>query len=216
MARAPVVHPDEALLVARYTPLVRRIAGALQGMKPAVLDPDDVFQDGMIGLLRAIRGNRSAVSDAQFAVYASMNIRGAIVDGYREAGEQSRAAYRQAKRVREAVLAGEDVAPEARRKAEQFLAEAWSRPACLDPEVPGGVAPLDPQPGPEQRTEANQLLRRAIDALQQCPLRDRNIFIACELNGDVQSEVARRYRLSGGRISQIIREVRARVLLALA
>lgn len=216
MAGPKAARPDEALLIQRYTPLVRRIVGALQSMKPAVLDSDDVFQDGMIGLLRAIRGNRTAVSDAQFAVYAGMNIRGAIIDGYRDAGEQSRSAYSEAKRVRQALAAGETVSPAARDKSEQFFATAWSRPASLDPETADCIAPIDPQPGPEQRTESNQLLRRAIDALQQCPLRDRNIFIACELNGEVKARVATRHQLSGGRVSQIIKQVRSQILLALA
>ncbi|MEN3372607.1 sigma-70 family RNA polymerase sigma factor [Dechloromonas sp. ZS-1] len=207
---------DEARLMARYAPLVRHIVGALQAMRPPVLEEADAYQDGMIGLLRAIRSHKGNVTDPAFLGYAGLKIRGAVIDGYRAAGEQSRGDYAQARRIREAVAAGVEVAPAERAWAERFLAEAWLPAVPLDPTLEDGPLLADPQPGPEQRTEANRLLRKAIDALQACALRDRNIFIACELYGSTQHEVAARYDLTPGRVSQIIRAVRQEVLLALA
>lgn len=207
---------DEARLLERYAPLVRRIVGALQSMRPPLLDPEDAYQDGMVGLLRAIRNNASAVSEAQFLSYAGQNIRGAVIDGYRAAGEQSRSAYADARRIRQAIAAGEPVSAEERARAEQFFAEAWAPALSLDPTDGDALQVVDPRPGPEQRTESNRLLRRAIDALQDCSLRDRNIFIACELNGELRGHVAACYHLSAGRVSQIIKAVRAHILQALA
>jgi RNA polymerase sigma factor (sigma-70 family) len=208
--------PDEQLLFEKYLPLVRRIAAALQQMKPAILEPNDVIQDGMIGLLRAIRANRLESSPAQFASFAGMTIRGAIIDGYRAAGGMSRHHYDQAKHTRQALAEGREVSPEARAQADETLNMAWL-PACpIGDEATDEFSLAEPTPGPEQRAEANQLLRRAIDRLQEMPLRDRNIFIACELHGEKHSAVARRCALSNGRISQILQRVRQDILLALA
>lgn len=208
--------PQEKILLDKYAPLVRRVAYALQTMRPAMLDQEDVIQDGMIGLLRAIRSNRGTPNEAQFAAFANINIRGAIIDGYRTVGEFSRSEYDQAKKVRKALQEGKDVSPEARDRANQLFAAAWAPGMNIDGVTDDPFQINDPDPGPEQRAISNQLLRRAIDALQQASVRDRSIFIACELQNEKHSQVAGRFKLSSGRISQIIKDVRTQVLHALA
>lgn len=207
---------EERILLEKYTPLVRRVAYALQTMKPAMLAQEDVIQDGMIGLLRAIRSNRGQPTDAQFATFAGMNIRGAIIDGYRAVGEISRNDYGQAKKIRQAVVDGKAVSANDKAKADQLFSQAWM------PALPiGGVSEdafqfADPDPGPEQRAISNQLLRRAVDVLQSASVRDRSIFIACELQGEKHLEVARRFEISSGRVSQILQQIRQDVVRAIA
>lgn len=214
-ARAPT-SAEENVLLARYAPLVRRIAFDLQSMRPEILGQDDVVQDGMIGLLRAIRSNRSEPGDAAFAAYARTNIRGAIIDGYRAAGSISRREYAAAKATRRALEAGTEVSVARRAHAEQTMAAAWM-PRQEVSEMPDDNAALrDPFPGPEQRAMSNELLRKAVDALQAISVRDRSIFIACELAGERQTLLASRFRVSVSRISQIIREVRRQIVLAIA
>jgi RNA polymerase sigma factor (sigma-70 family) len=206
----------EQVLLEKYTPLVRRVAHALMAMKPAFLDKEDVVQDGMIGLLRAIRSNRGNPNEMQFASFANLNIRGAIIDGYRSVGEISRTDYTHAKQVRQAVADGKTVPAEEIRRAEQLLYSAWSPPVLVDGLTEETFHLNDPSPSPEQRAISNQLLRRAVDSLQQMSVRDRSIFIACELQGEPHVAVAQRYQLSNGRISQIIKHVRENVLQAIA
>jgi RNA polymerase sigma factor (sigma-70 family) len=207
---------QEKLLLEKYSPLVRRVAYALQSMRPALLDQEDVMQDGMVGLLRAIRSNRGTPTDAQFAAFANINIRGAIIDGYRSVGEFSRSDYDHAKKIRQAVLEGQTVSPEERAKADQLFAAAWLPGVTIDGVTEDLFQLNDPDPGPEQRAISNQLLRRAVDALQCEKIRDRTIFICCELQNEKHSSVATRFNLSAGRVSQILKEVRQRVLLAIA
>jgi RNA polymerase sigma factor (sigma-70 family) len=182
-------------------------------MKPPALEADDVLQDGMIGLLRAIRTNRREVASPQFTSYAGISIRGAIIDGYRAAGEVPRTDYDSAKKVRQALANGEAVSPEAQEKAEQVFVAAWAESVPVDNDV---MALTDPAPGPEQRAMSNQLLRRAVDSLQGMSVRDRTVFILCELQGEQHSQVAEYFQLSAGRVSQIVHRVRQEVLLAIA
>lgn len=208
--------PQEAILLEKYAPLVRRVAYALQTMKPAVLEQEDVIQDGMVGLLKAIRSNRGEPTDAQFTAFANLKIRGAIIDGYRSVGEISRNDYDSAKKTRQAVQAGKEVSADEKNKADQLFTMAWT-PALPICGVSEDAFQLhDPDPGPEQRAISNQLLRRAIDRLQQTSVRDRSIFIACELQGEQHALVARRYKLTSGRVSQILKQVRQDILQAIA
>lgn len=197
-------------------PLVKRVAAALSLMRPSFLDQNDVIQDGMIGLLRAIRSNRLDASEAQFATFAGINIRGAIIDGYRAVSGISRHEYDKARNTRQAVADGRDVPPKEQAQAEEMLSMAWVPALTIGDESPDEFSVPDPQPGPEQRAEANQLLRRAIDQLQQTPVRDRSIFIACELHGEKHSDVALRFKLSNGRVTQILHQVRQDILQAIA
>ena len=217
MAKATRHSPaEETLLIEKYEPMVRRVAQSLRTMKPSVLEPQDVLQDGMIGLLRAIRTNRQETSDAQFAAFAGIAIRGAIIDGYRAAGDISRGEYDSAKRTRQAIADGVPVSPAEKDKSEQLLASAWSpRVDITDCTGEGGTL-ADPQPSPEQRAISNQLLRLAIDSLQRLSVRDRTIFICCELQGEKQARIGELFGLSGGRVSQILKSVRREVLLAIA
>lgn len=215
--RSPLASETERTLLERYAPLVRRAAHALSAMKPALLAQEDVLQDGMIGLLRAIRSTPSRDNEAQFAAYAGLNIRGAIIDGYRSAGEISRSEYEQAKKTRTALSAGQSVSHSARAHAKAVMTAAWSPTLPIEGNEEESLPPLqDPAPGPEQRAISNQLLRRAIDQLQKASVRNRSIFIACELQEEKHEIVARRYKITSGRVSQILKEVRQSILLALA
>jgi len=207
---------SEEVLLKKYTPLVRRVALALTGMKPTLLGHDDVMQDGMIGLLRAIRSNRTEPGGAQFAVFAGSNIRGAIIDGYRAAGNISRVDYAKAKKTRRAVAAGESVTTAEKEASDQVMAMAWMPGLAMGDASEDGLVIRDPFPGPEQRAMANQVLRRVVDVLQHMSVRDRSIFIACELDGDKQVRVAKRFGVSGGRVSQILRAVRLEILRVIA
>ena len=196
--------------------MVRRVAQSLRTMKPAVLGPEDVLQDGMIGLLRAIRTNRQETTDAQFAAFAGIAIRGAIIDGYRAAGDISRGEYDSAKRTRQAIADGLPVSSAEKGKSDQLLLSAWSPRVDINDSAGEGGTLADPLPGPEQRAIANQLLRLAIDSLQRLPVRDRTIFICCELQGEKQARIGELFGLSSGRVSQILKSVRREVLLAIA
>jgi len=93
---------DTRYFLMQYAPLVKRIAHHMMAKLPASVEIDDVIQTGMIGLLDAI--NRYEESHgAQFETYAAQRIRGAILDGLRQADWLPRSFRRDLRRIEDAI-----------------------------------------------------------------------------------------------------------------
>ena len=80
-------------LVMRHAELVKRIAYHLAGRLPASVEVDDLIQAGMLGLLEAAR-NFQADQGAAFETYASIRIRGAMIDEIRRGDWVPRSVHR--------------------------------------------------------------------------------------------------------------------------
>jgi RNA polymerase sigma factor for flagellar operon FliA len=89
-------------LVTEHVELVRRIAYHLLARMPSHIDIDDLIQAGMIGLLNAAE-NFSASKGANFATYAGIRIRGAMLDEARKMSHSPRSTYRNAKKISQAI-----------------------------------------------------------------------------------------------------------------
>ncbi|MBI5909850.1 MAG: RNA polymerase sigma factor FliA [Betaproteobacteria bacterium] len=86
----------------QYAPLVKRIAHHMMAKLPASVEIDDIIQTGMLGLLDAV--NRYEESHgAQFETYAAQRIRGAILDGLRQADWLPRSFRRDLRRIEGAI-----------------------------------------------------------------------------------------------------------------
>lgn len=88
-------------LIGRHSELVRRIAHHLAARLPPNVEVDDLIQAGMIGLIEAARQFDPAAG-ASFETYASIRIRGAMIDEIRRGDWIPRSVHR---RVREAAEA---------------------------------------------------------------------------------------------------------------
>lgn len=111
--------------IVQYAPLVKRIAYHLMAKLPASVQVDDVIQTGMIGLLDAINRYESS-QGAQFETYAAQRIRGAMLDGLREADWLPRGLRRDLRRIEAAVSALEQ--RHGRHPTENELAAALEMP----------------------------------------------------------------------------------------
>jgi len=89
-------------IVAKHAPLVKRIAYHLISRLPPSVQPDDLIQAGMIGLLEASR-NYDATQGASFETYAGIRIRGAMLDEIRRSDWAPRSVHKKARIVAEAV-----------------------------------------------------------------------------------------------------------------
>lgn len=89
-------------LVEKYTPLVKKIAWHLMGKLPDSVQIDDLIQAGLIGLLDAAR-KFEADKGAVFETYASIRIRGSMLDEVRNNDWAPRSVYRNSRRVSEAI-----------------------------------------------------------------------------------------------------------------
>lgn len=69
-------------LIVTYAPLVKHIAGRVRISLPATVDGDDLVGYGMLGLLDALQKYVPAMG-VRFETYASLRIKGAIIDGLR-------------------------------------------------------------------------------------------------------------------------------------
>ncbi|HEY5764049.1 MAG TPA: RNA polymerase sigma factor FliA [Rhodocyclaceae bacterium] len=85
-------------LVEHFAPLVKRIAHYLVARLPASVHIDDLIQNGMIGLIEAMSRYQTGLG-AQFETYATQRIRGAMLDGLREADWLPRSLRRELRRV---------------------------------------------------------------------------------------------------------------------
>lgn len=94
--------PDKQQLVQRFVPLVKRIAHHLMSRLPASVLFDDLFQNGMLGLLDAMERFEEGMG-AQFETYATQRIKGSMLDGLRENDTLPRHLRREMRRIEEAI-----------------------------------------------------------------------------------------------------------------
>ena len=92
-------------IVERHAELVRRIAHHLAARLPASVELDDLIQAGMLGLIDAAR-NFQADQGAAFETYASIRIRGAMIDEIRRGDWVPRSVHR---RYRDLVAATREI-----------------------------------------------------------------------------------------------------------
>ncbi|MBO9716415.1 MAG: RNA polymerase sigma factor FliA [Pseudoxanthomonas sp.] len=82
--------------ITRHADLVRRIAHHLAARLPASVEVDDLIQAGMIGLIEASR-SYDPDQGASFETYASIRIRGSMIDEIRRGDWVPRSVHRRAR-----------------------------------------------------------------------------------------------------------------------
>jgi RNA polymerase sigma factor for flagellar operon FliA len=92
---------DEQGHLLAYAPLVKRIVYQLNSQVGGAIDRDDMEQIGLMGLLEALR--RYGAPDAGFGSFASMRIRGAILDELRRQDWRPREVRQQSHKLRDGV-----------------------------------------------------------------------------------------------------------------
>lgn len=93
---------DQKELIERYLPLVRNVVDRLKLNLPAHIDADDLYSVGVTGLMAAVRKYNPG-QDSTFPGYATMRIRGAILDELRRMDWCPRRARARARKMKEAV-----------------------------------------------------------------------------------------------------------------
>jgi RNA polymerase sigma factor for flagellar operon FliA len=94
---------DEKDLIERYLPLVRNVVDRIKLNVPAHVDGDDLYSVGIIGLIAAVR-RFDPKQGSTFASYASMRIRGAILDELRRMDWCPRRARARSRKLKNAIL----------------------------------------------------------------------------------------------------------------
>lgn len=94
-------------LVEQHAPLVKRIGVHLLGRLPDNVELDDLIQVGLIALLEASR-QYTPTKGASFATYASIRIRGAMLDEVRSNDWAPRSVYKKQRQISSAIQAVEN------------------------------------------------------------------------------------------------------------
>ena len=97
-----IINPNIEDLIKNNFQLVKKIAWHLHGRVQSIIDIEDLIQIGMIGLISAAK-NYTPVKDASFTSYASLRIRGEIVDYLRKNSSLCRSTIRMKKLAENAV-----------------------------------------------------------------------------------------------------------------
>ena len=109
-------------LVEKHAILVKRIASHLVARLPETVEIEDLIQVGLMALLEAAR-NYSETRGAKFETFASIRIRGAMLDEVRNQNWAPRSYFRKRRELSRAIRAVENRVgrpPEAREIAEEL------------------------------------------------------------------------------------------------
>jgi len=125
---------DRESVVERYGPMVRRVASQLAAKLPANVDPDDLAQAGMIGLLDAMTRYEPG-HGAQFESFAMQRVRGAMLDELRGSDWLPRSVRRAQRTIEQAIHAAEQKLQRAPGKPRSRPSSAcrWTRTSRCSP-----------------------------------------------------------------------------------
>ncbi len=94
--------PDPSF-IEQYLPLVKTTVGRMRLTLPATIDTDDLYSVGVTGLMAAAQKFDPAQSGT-FTAFASMHIRGAVLDELRRMDWMSRGCREKANRLKQAII----------------------------------------------------------------------------------------------------------------
>ena len=215
----------EKLLV-DMLPFVKRVALTIRKRLPAHVELDDLFSDGVLGLVDAVT-KFDASKQVSLETYARHRVRGSILDGLRATDPASRDLRRKNQRIQKLYhelevevgrsVTDEEMAAEQRMNLAQWHRELneiqsagldcgartlsaapTSAPASIEPAFLAGD---DPDPFDLcYRNEQLEILDRAVSRLQE---RQRQIVELYHQQGLTMRQVAVLMRVDESRISQL-------------
>jgi RNA polymerase sigma factor for flagellar operon FliA len=216
---------EEQKHLVAYAPLVKRIARQLTSQVSGAMGREDMEQIGLMGLLEALR--RYGTPDTGFSSYASLRVRGAILDELRRQDWRPRAVRQDSHKMRDAVRAltrklGREPNDKEAADALGISQEDW-RQFLLD-DVAEELLSFDDvlqeaterahnAPGPEEQFMVRRSLEQALGALNEREQRVIQMIYEFELS---YKEIAAVLDLSDARVCQLNKSALAKMKAALA
>ncbi len=210
---APVARSlaEEQRLLVAYAPLVKRIVRQLNSQVAGAIDRDDMEQIGLMGLLEALR--RYGEPDAGFGSFASLRVRGAILDELRRQDWRPRAVRQHSHKLRDAVReltrklgrepSEQDIMGALGLSAEEYQAyqldENAEQIASFD-ELLQEAGAAGSSPGPEEQLLVRRSLEQALHGLDEREQRVVQMYYEFELS---YKEIAAVLDLSDARVCQL-------------
>ena len=215
-------------LVENHAPLVKRIAAHMLGRLPAGTEIDDLIQVGLIALLDSAR-QYSPTKGASFETFASIRVRGAMLDEVRSSNWAPRSVYRNQRKLSAAIVAVEnrtgshamakDIAAELGVTLDEYFqmlaATSASRMFSLEQSGIGPDAavnnPLEHNDDPAGQFESDEFKKEVVAAIKSLPEREAlvlSLYYDEELN---LKEIGEVIGVSESRICQIHSQALARL-----
>jgi len=91
---------DAASVVARFMPMVRKLAWHLSGSAGPTVDVEDLMQAGLVALTECVQRHNGPGEDG-FAAYAKLRVRGAMVDLLRASSAEARSSRDKRRRLQD-------------------------------------------------------------------------------------------------------------------
>lgn len=213
-------------LVERHAVLVKRIAAHLIARLPDTVEIDDLVQVGLMALLEAAR-NYSESRGAKFETFASIRIRGAMLDEVRNQNWAPRSYYRKRRELNRAMRAVENRVgrpPEAREIAAELdlslaeyhklLADTSSGPLfSLDDagESPGNEPEARPEENPRASLESEEFQASIAACISRLPEREATVLALYYQEELHLREIGEVLGVTESRVCQIHRQALARL-----
>jgi RNA polymerase sigma factor for flagellar operon FliA len=208
-ARTPA---EEQRLLVAYAPLVKRIVRQLNSQVGGAIDRDDMEQIGLMGLLEALR--RYGEPDAGFGSFASLRVRGAILDELRRQDWRPRAVRQNSHKLRDDVRAltrrlgrepnEADILAGLGLTTEQYQAyqldQNAEQIASFDEVLQDSVGQARSTPGPEELLLVRRSLEQALRGLDEREQRVVQMYYEFELS---YKEIGAVLDLSDARVCQL-------------
>ena len=216
---------EESKHLVAYAPLVKRIVRQLNSQVAGAIDRDDMEQIGLMGLLEALR--RYGEPDTGFGSYASLRVRGAILDELRRQDWRPRAVRQQSHKMRDAVR--ELTRKLGREPGEQeimtalgldaegyqayLLDENAETIASFDEILQDTLADTGSVAGPEEQLMIRRSLEQALNGLDEREQRVIQMYYEFELS---YKEIAAVLDLTDARVCQLNKQALNKMKAVLA
>ncbi|SFF75513.1 RNA polymerase, sigma 28 subunit, SigD/FliA/WhiG [Duganella sp. CF458] len=216
---------DEQKHLLAYAPLVKRIVRQLNSQVQGAIDRDDMEQIGLMGLLEALR--RYGEPDTGFGSYASLRIRGAILDELRRQDWRPRAVRQQSHKMRDAVReltrklgrepGEQDIMSALGLDADSYQAylldENAETIASFDEILQDTLADTGSVAGPEEQLMIRRSLEQALTGLDEREQRVIQMYYEFELS---YKEIAAVLDLTDARVCQLNKQALNKMKAVLA
>lgn len=211
-------------VVEKYSLLVKKIAYHLLSRLPSSVQLDDLIQSGIIGLLEAAQ-RYDANSDASFETFASLRIRGAMLDDLRKLSWMPRSTHQNMRKISQAVraienrtnspAAAKDIATELGVSMDEYYQMASTIYAnefvSFDNFAEETVVSTEMSSRPSEQIEQENLCHHISDIIKNFPEREQMILSLYYTEKLTFKEIGTVLGVSEARISQLHGQVLARL-----
>lgn len=211
--------------IERHLPLVKTVVDRIRVTLPPTVDTDDLHSIGLMGLIAAVHKYDPSQS-ATFVAYASMHIRGAVMDELRRMDWMSRGCREKSRNLKDAIAEIEQRV--GRPATEEEVCEALSLTPAMYAELleevkPITFVPLDSEvynedsdnislheiipdeslPSAREGLERQELVRLMAERIDKLPAMPKKVLAMYYFEDLRIAEIAAAFGLTEGRISQI-------------